>query len=288
MLQTDPITYNVNERGRQARGVDRHFDCAVLASIINGPSVQEKVRLGDMFGYFGHWPRIKFGMEPQEGGVVDGVAVSVEPALRTTLLRADEQGNVTHRVEFLDTAEGHKAQALYQSKAGGFSSAIDAVPGSTPMIPKGFYGFDYVLEPNYTTNRGHRAVLDAVAGHDPELLALFDQAMAESNQAATLLCTMLQAMERQHLAVLDTLERLGRENDVLIGRLAKSQSSGQTGQAEAGPGTHVLDAAKGVQRADDYRRYLALPLVPLQRADGVTETSPDVDATLRRFGLLLG
>lgn len=288
MLQTDPITYNVNDRGRQARGVDRHFDCAALAGIINGPSVQEKVRLGDMFGYFGHWPRIKFGMEPQEGGVVDGVAISVEPALRTTLLRADELGNVTHRVEFLDTAEGHKARALYLSKAGGFSSAIDAVPGSTPMIPKGFYGFDYVLEPNYTTNRGHRAVLDAVASvaeRDPELLALFDQAMAESNQAATLLCGMLQALETQHLAVLDTIERLGRENDVLIGRLAKSQAKGQT---ESRPDTHVLDAAKGVQRADDYRRYLAMPLVPLQKADGATEMSPDVDATLRRFGLLLG
>ena len=285
MLRTELITYNVNERGRQARGVDRHFDCAVLSSIINGPSVQEKVRLGDMFGYFGHWPRIKLGMEPQEGGVVDGVAVSIEPALRTIELRADDQGNVTHRVEFLDTAEGHKAQALYQSKAGGFSSAIDAVPGSTPLIPKGFYGFDYVLEPNYTTNRGHRAVLDAVGSRDPELLALFDQAMAESTEAATLLCGMLQTLETQHLAVLDTLERLGRENDVLIGRLARNQSKAQT---ETGPGTHVLDAAKGMQRADDYRRYLAMPLVPLQKAEGATEMSPDVDATLRRFGLLLG
>ncbi len=286
MLQTEPITYNVNDRGRQARGVDRHFDCAVLASIINGPSVQEKVRLGDMFGYFGHWPRIKFGMEPQEGGVVDGVAVSIEPALRTIKLSADEHGNVTHRVEFLDTAEGHKAQALFQSKAGGFSSAIDAVPGSTPMIPKGFYGFDYVLEPNYTTNRGHRAVLDAVAGRDAELLMLFDQAMAESTQAATLLCGMLQALETQHLAVLDTLERLGRENDVLIGRLAKSQAG--VGSGSGAPGAHLLDAARGAQRAEDYRRYLDMPLVPLQRHDGAAVPSPEVDATLRRFGVLLG
>ena len=285
MLRTELITYNVNERGRQARGVDRRFDCAVLASIINGPSVQEKVRLGDMFGYFGHWPRIKLGMEPQEGGVVDGVAVSIEPALRTIELRADDQGNVTHRVEFLDTAEGHKAQALYQSKAGGFSSAIDAVPGSTPMIPKGFYGFDYVLEPNYNTNRGHRFVFDAVGNRDPELLAVFDEAIAESNQAATLLCGMLQALETQHLAVLDTLERMGRENDALIGRLAKAES---TGRAEPDSRTVALDAAPGVRPADDYRRYLTMPLAGLQRPESDTASSPEVDATLRRFGLLLG
>jgi hypothetical protein len=285
MLQTDPITYNVNERGRQARGVDRHFDCAVLASIINGPSVQEKVRLGDMFGYFGHWPRIKFGMEPQEGGVVDGVAVSVEPALRTIELRADDQGNITHRVEFLDTAEGHKAQALYNSKAGGFSSAIDAVPGSAPMIPKGFYGFDYVLEPNYTTNRGHRAVLDAVAGRDPELLALFDQAIAESSQAATLLCGLLQALETQHLAVLDTLARLGRENDLLIGRLAQVRDAPEPGRTT--PDARVLDSTKATQQPEDYRRFLTMPLVPLQQHEAEAP-SPEVEATLRRFGMFLG
>jgi len=288
MLRTDPITYNVNLRGRKARGVDRHFDCAALAKIINGPGVQEKVRLGDMFGYFGHWPRVKFGMEPQEGGVVDGVAVSVEPALRTVVLSADDQGNITHRAEFLDTTEGHKAQALYASKAGGFSSAIDAMPGTAPMIPKGFYGFDYVLEPNYTTNRGHRAVLDTVAGRDPELLAMFDQAMAESSQAATLLCTMLEALEHQHLAALSALERIGRENEVLIGRLASGKG-----------GASVLDSAvldtpavapSRTMRPEDFRQFLDRPLAALQKLDSAAseEPAPVVDATLRRFGMTLG
>lgn len=38
-----------------------------------------------MRGYFGQWPRIKFGMMPAEGGLIDGKSIAVEPALLTTI-----------------------------------------------------------------------------------------------------------------------------------------------------------------------------------------------------------
>ena len=97
-LVTDSITYNVRERGRKHRGVDRNFDTAALAALINGAGVQEKVKHGDMMGYLGHWPRVKFGMEVTEGGIDPGTgkAVSLPMAIRTVELHADPDGSITH------------------------------------------------------------------------------------------------------------------------------------------------------------------------------------------------
>jgi len=72
-----------------------------------------------MQGYFGHWPRIKFGMATQEGGILDGKVISLPLAVRTTHLSADTEGNITHQAEFLDTVEGRLAARLYESQSGG-------------------------------------------------------------------------------------------------------------------------------------------------------------------------
>lgn len=257
---TDLITYNVKDRGRKARGQDRNFDTAALAALINGPEIQEKVRHGDMVGYFGHWPRVKLGMEPQEGGIVDGKVVAVSPALRTIELSADPDGTIRHRAEFLDTNEGLIAARLYQSKTGGFSSAITPLPGTTPIMAAGFHGFDYVLEPNYTTNRGHKVVLDGAEQELSEreaLLALLDSAVGESVLAAITINNLFDSLYAQHLRALETLERLSNENDLLVGRLA----SGQTGAVLDG----VPVKAAMVGQVPDYERFRSMELAPLQR-----------------------
>lgn len=284
MLQTELITYNVRERGRKARGRDRNFDTVALAALINGAAVQEKVKHGDMSGYFGHWPRIKLGMEPAEGGVIDGKVISISPALRTIELHADNDGTISHRAEFLDTNEGRMAGALYQSKHGGFSSAIDAVPGTSPQVPRGFYGFDYVLEPNYTTNRGHKVVLDSIGqGEDAEeFMALLDAAMGESTQAASILTAMFDSLSRQHGQVLEAFERLARDNDDLISRLARG-------------GTAVLDSAaledariapfRG-HPGEDFERFRTIDLARLQvLTDSVARETPETSYAMSRFGI---
>ena len=87
-METKIISYNLKDRGRRYRGKDRNFDIAAIVKAINSPACQERVRKRDMLGYYGHWPRQKFGIYPAEGGIEGGKPAVVEPALVTTLLRA--------------------------------------------------------------------------------------------------------------------------------------------------------------------------------------------------------
>lgn len=283
LKRTALITYNVHDRGRKARGVDRHFDCAALARLINGPSVQEQVKHGDMLGYFGHWPRVKFGMQTQEGGILDGKVITLPTAIRTVHLSADEEGNITHQAEFLDTNEGRLAASLYDSSTGGFSSAMDAVPRTSPSIPSAFYGFDFVLEPNYTTNRGHKAVLDAVGGEAgeeerEEMFALLDAVAAESSIALQ----MFDSLHAQHMLVLETLERVTAENDELVGMIA----AGKTDVLDGIVGEGGRIAPTRHNPAPDFEKYRALPLAATQQIE--TEKGADDTAeagVLRAYGL---
>lgn len=285
LKRTKMITYNVHDRGRKSRGQDRHFDTVALAALINGPAVQEKVKLGDMLGYFGHWPRVKFGMATQEGGVLDGKAISLPVAIRTTHLSADNDGNITHQAEFLDTHEGRLAASLYDSSTGGFSSAIDAVPRTSPSIASEFWGYDFVLEPNYTGNRGHRAVLDGVAAdagaeEREEMFALMDAVAAESNIALT----MFDAVQAQLALALETLERVSRDNDLLIGRLA----SGKTGLLDDIVGEGGRAAPKHGAVPPNFDQYRSMPLEPLQeiRDEAKKEdNSTEANVLRRHYGM---
>lgn len=170
LSRTGVIRFNVKERGRRFRGQDRNFDTAALASIINGGAVQERVANGDLYGFYGHWPREKFGMEPMEGGFIGGKRVNLEPSHRTVYLKAFPDGTVEHQEEFLDTDSGRLAERMFKTKAGGFSSAIVAPRRGAVQVPQDFHGFDFVLEPNYTTNRGY--TLDSANLSEEECLVL--------------------------------------------------------------------------------------------------------------------
>jgi len=92
VMQTPLITYNLKERGRKHRGVERNFNIPKIVAAVNSPACQERVQNRDMIGFYGHWPRVKFGMNPAEGGIADGKAQAVEPALVTTHLVAHSDG----------------------------------------------------------------------------------------------------------------------------------------------------------------------------------------------------
>jgi hypothetical protein len=280
---TDAITYNVRERGRKARGQDRNFDTVALAKLINSAGIQEKVKHGDMFGYFGHWPRIKFGMEPAEGGIIDGKVVPVPTALRTIELSADNEGNITHRAEFLDTNEGRIAARLFESKAGGFSSAIMSVPGTSPAIPSGFYGFDYVLEPNYTTNRGHKVVLDGAAGEEEQaaFMEMLDSVMGEATQAASLINTLFDSLQAQHALALETLGRMQTENEELMAMLAKGS---HVAVMDSAGGAFVKPVRSVVPEFDHWRSATLAPL-PVFVENKPQEPSPEMDYARSRFGV---
>jgi hypothetical protein len=214
--KTGVIKFNVTERGRKFRGQDRNFDTVTMAQLINGAEVQEKVKHGDMVGYLGHWPRIKFGMNPCEGGIVDGKAVALEPAIRTVSIKAFPDGTIEHEAEFLDTAPGKMAARMHASKTGGFSSAIDTRRIADKQSPTGFYGFDYVLEPNFTHNRGYAVALDGVFDEE----SVFD-AISEQQQLVAIFDGMFDQVQSAYDTLKAAFDTVCQENEGLIDQLAK-------------------------------------------------------------------
>lgn len=205
-MQTKIITYNLQDRGRRYRGKDRNFNIRAIVDTINGPACQERVKNRDMQGYYGHWPRIKFGLNPAEGGLDGGKPALVEPALVTTLLRAHQDGTIEHQAEFLGTDSGHVAAKLYASRTGGFSSAID-------QNQPAFWGFDYVLEPNYSTNRGY--TLD-----DVNDMTLDDIEAAIYDEQLRGVMRLLDSANDERDRASDVIERLSAENEQLLSLLA--------------------------------------------------------------------
>jgi hypothetical protein len=232
-IKTGKIKYNVHERGRQHHGAERRFDTAALARLVNSPAVQERVKNRDLHGYYGHLIRMKYGMRPPEWIMDGGEQIYIEPALVTTYLYAEPDGTITHESEFLDTVPGQTAARLFASKAGGFSSAIKAEPSRAGSVATQFNGFDYVLEPNYTTNRGY--LLDGVMfdSTSPEMAdAILDSAIAEQAEQARAFMAIFDSLQADHILAMQTLERLREENEEMLSMLA----------ARGGDQTVILDS----------------------------------------------
>ena len=209
LVQPPMIRYNLKERGRQFRGVERNFDIPAIVAAINSPECQEIVKTRAMLGYLGHWVRIRFGLEPPEGGIAQGKAQAVEPAIVTTYLKAYPNGDIEHKTEFLDNDTGRIASRMYANKVGGFSSAIDE---NKPR----FYGFDWVNEPNYSTNRGYSLALDSVSSGE---MTLDDVLAAELQDRTIAMATLLERSEYREQLALDSAAALRVENEQLMSLL---------------------------------------------------------------------
>ena len=216
MQQPPIIKYNLKDRGRKYRGVERNFNIRAIVDSINSPACQERVATRGMLGYFGHWPRLRFGLEPAEGGIAEGKAHAIEPAVVTTYLKAHEDGTIEHQTEFLDTATGQLAARMYANRVGGFSSAIDV---NRPEL----YGFDWVNDPNYSTNRGYDLALDSVTSGEMTLDDVMAAEQADQIEAMNRIHEMLEANLR---LAMDTAARLEEENTDLMDLLSKQRQGG--------------------------------------------------------------
>ena len=241
MQQPPLIKYNLTERGRQYRGAERHWDIPRIVDSINGPATQERVKTRGMLGFFGHWPRLKFGLEPAEGGIAEGRAQAVEPAVVTVHLAAFDDGTVEHQTEFLDTSTGQLAARMHANRVGGFSSAID------PTKPE-LFGFDYVNDPNYSTNRGYDLLMDSVTS---VAMTFDDIVLAEQVDQLKSMNALFAAMEASLRLALDSTERLERENNDLMDMLAARDRAA----AEAAQAPLVVDTAARAQIERDRRAF---------------------------------
>lgn len=275
--KTDIIRFNLADRGRKHRGQERAFDTVAAANLINGGYIQEQVKNGDMLGYFGHQVRMKYGLRPVESAVSGGKQVILEPAIRTTLLKAQPDGTVEHQVEFLDTTSGKLAARLYRNKTGGFSSAIDVKRIGSRQVPVDFCGFDFVFEPNFTANRGYAMALDGVldsadlpdeTGEREALLDAVNRILDEQEQAGALMAA--------------TMDRLVLENEQLTSMLARSGSKAEVAL------DGVLDVVhlNRTSRLDDADAFLNADLVPYEKPKEDPRPESPADRLLsRRFGV---
>ena len=198
------ITYNLKERGRAFTGTARNFNIPALVKAINSPETQERVRLRDMTGFYGHSVRRFFGLNPPESGFVNGKYSEFEPAIVTTSLTASPDGTIQHQTEFLNNESGWKAARMFMNKIGGFSSAIDDAKNV-------FYGFDYVKDPNFVGNRGFAfdsasgesgvtldSVVDAIRLEDAEF---YEALLSQKDHQIALLSAALDnaSTENEHL-----------------------------------------------------------------------------------------
>jgi hypothetical protein len=258
------IQYNLNERGRELTGKPRHFNIDKVAAFINGARTQERIQKRDMFGYYGHWPRVKFGMMPPEGGIYQGKLVKLEPAIATVHLKAFPDGTIEHEEEFLATDAGRTAQKMFESKKGGFSSALSEVEGR-------FFGFDYVNEPNFDDNRGY--VLDAANADDGGGI-LDDAVIADYNQNLHGMLALLDSAQASlgdaradHERALTVIARLEEENEqylaMLAGRQATLDSAGSLPMMVSKAGVNAMRAG-----AAEFKRAILPGIVVPDQAEG--------------------
>lgn len=281
-METPIIRYNLKDRGRQHTGQKRNFNIKAIADEINSPATQEMVATSGMYGYYGHLPRIRFGMNPGEGGFDNGKYVPVEPAFVTTHLRADYDGNVEHRARFFDNESGQKAQKLWNSKFGGFSSAIDE---GKPA----FYGFDFVYAPNFLGNSFRGAALDSVEIAESEVT--YDSVYAAERAeyaAGDLIAGILDSVASERIAANAVIERLTLENEAFLSALAAhGQDAGAVLDSMGAIRPMILSTDSAVRFEQDRRFFLDSALPTLQPLPKASDDEPKDYATerlLRQYG----
>lgn len=276
-METTPvIRYNLKDRGRVHTGQQRNFDIRKIADAINSPATQETVASRGMLGYYGHAPRIRYGLVPVEGGFEQGKYKVVQPAIVTTYLQADYDGNVEHRTEFLDTDDGQLAAKLWKGKIGGFSSAIDE---NKPA----FYGFDYVAQPNYLGNSFRNAVLDS-AGASGDIITYDSVYAVEQAELAggLVIASILDSVSAERHATNAVIERLTLENEALLSAMAaggRDASVVLDSMSAVRPMTVSREAGERLLR--DRRFFLdsALPpMAPLPKKRGEEDSESDYAA----------
>ena len=200
--KTKVITYNLGDRGRSADiGQDRS-DVSIQSMVdsINSSRTQELVKSGDMYGYYGHEIRARFGMNPPDVWINPNTSESIriEPAIRTIALSADNSGNVSTQHEFLDTDSGKYSERLYANKVGGFSSAVMRKMGANGLYTiTGHYGYDVVRQPNYHTNRGN-GLFDALFIEDEDGEFAFDSVAGMTPQQSAIKSALETAILHQY------------------------------------------------------------------------------------------
>ncbi|WP_147200809.1 head processing protein [Pantoea sp. CCBC3-3-1] len=163
ILKTHTDRFALFDKVRKGKQNNRNYMLEAVRAMFNNPETQEGLRLGELYGYYGHSRRQLAGsMELPETAVVmvEGKPVVLDniPSNRTIELSVDDNGVVTHTEEIFDTPTGRIVASMLESRAGGWSWVTTGRDSPAVSIPKAFYGFDYVTMPNFIS-KDHPAAM---------------------------------------------------------------------------------------------------------------------------------
>ena len=188
-------SFSLLDRGRRYTGHHRKYVIENAREVCYAPETRELIRLREAFGYYGHGRRVLAGRQDLSVGEVSIITmpngqqamISNVPSNITVSFEVDQDGRVTHSQELLDTETGKIVAGLHASRVGGFSWACPGKDGrqSRPAVLSGFSGFDYVLQPGFSANRGY-VLESANAGQEDLILESVAAVVGNDDRAGQL------------------------------------------------------------------------------------------------------
>lgn len=248
-------SFSLLDEGRIYTGNHRKYLIENARDICNSPATREKIRLREAYGFYGHGRRMLAGKT--NIGEVEAVRlpgggeaiVSNIPSNVTVAFDVATDGTVRHTQEILDTETGKIVSGLHKSRVGGFSWACPGVDGGSRKATRisGFAGFDYVLSPGFSANRGY--ILESAGDEDAQeqmILECLAATVHDDKKARGYLAGW--KMDRQ--AKLAELEDRIFESTARQAELEElvRQNREKTAEANAGRETAILEAAAQKER----------------------------------------
>jgi len=136
------VTFTPFEHGHNL-GSTRNYNKSLFRDMVNNKEVQMHIKNGYAVGYYSHQNRDLRTLIPSER---NSNGDEVFPCCKTISMKYNDDDTVTHTQRILSNDIGKEVQKLIKGGVGGFSG-VQNIP------KKKFYGFDYVISPNFTTNR---------------------------------------------------------------------------------------------------------------------------------------
>lgn len=171
--------FDLKNEGRMG-GNGRRYVLHAVKAMIQSKATQEGLRLGELYGYFGHGRREmadKLTLPEVEVVMVNGKPVVIEnvPSNRTVAIDVDDSGIVSHSEEVLDTAPGQIVQAMIENGAGGWSWATGGSESQVrggPAYARTYHGCDYVKQPNFVPLDRQRAMFESVGSQASDQIVM--------------------------------------------------------------------------------------------------------------------
>ncbi len=162
--ETIKINFSLLDEGRKYTGHHRKYILESARTVCYSPETREGIQLREKFGFLGHGRRVLAGKlqlgETELVKLPGGQSILLEniPSNVTTFFEVAQDGRVEHHQELLlENDPGKTVFGLHKSRVGGFSWACGGYDGAATGSTKinSFEGFDYVLNPGFSANRGY-------------------------------------------------------------------------------------------------------------------------------------